>query len=339
MRLTHLPIELTAMLYMLAYVPYILIVRALATISDKELGRPLTGLETLPAVLIMSSVMLFLFAWSSGWWRSANRITVGGWRMPFPNKWTFLAGLGTAILLFTVPLSLTFKNVSIPFVQLLMRGDVLIVAPIVDLISGRKVRWYSWVALVMVSIALSLSLWERGGLHMPPLAIAAVVLYTIGYFMRLAAMTRVAKNEREDSLRGYFVEEKIVGMPFTLIFLMLITISPLGNQANELTWGFVNVWSSAALPWLIVMAVAFFAIAIFSALILLDPRENTFCVPFERAATILAGTIAAYLLAILFGQPLPTTVELVGVILLVAAIALLSLAPRWGKPVPASQPA
>src|SRR5215831_556795 len=339
MRLTHLPIELTAMLYMLAYVPYILIVRALATISDKELGRPLTGLETLPAVLVMSSVMLFVFAWGSGWWRSANRLTLGGWRIPFPNKWTFLAGLGTAILLFTVPLSLTFKNVSIPFVQLLMRGDVLIVAPLVDLLSGRKVRWYSWVALVMVSIALSLSLWERGGLNMPTLAIAAVALYTIGYFMRLAAMTRVAKNEREESLRGYFVEEKIVGMPFAILFLALITLSPLGNQASELRWGFAQVWSSAAFPWLVVMAVAFFAIAIFSALILLDPRENTFCVPFERAATILAGTIAAYLLAVFFGQSAPTTIELIGTILLIAAIVLLSLAPRWTHSAAASQPA
>jgi len=338
MRLTRLPIELTALLYMLAYVPYIFIVRKLSTIAAPELGRPLTGLETLPAVLIMSSVMLFLFAWASGWWRSANRLSLGNWRVIFPGKWTFIAGIGTALLLFTVPLSLTFKNVSIPFVQLLMRGDVLIVAPIVDLISGRKVRWYSWVALVMVSIALSLSLWERGGLNIPALALAAIILYTIGYFMRLAAMTRVAKNDKEDSLRGYFVEEKIVGMPFTIVFLSLITLSPLGNQANELSWGFVSVWSSSALPLLFIMAVAFFAIAIFSALILLDPRENTFCVPFERAATILAGTIAAFLLAIFLGQPFPTTVELIGVVLLVAAIALLSLAPRWNRPA-VTQPA
>ena len=75
----------------------------------------------------------------------------------------------------------------------------------------------------------------------------------------------------------------------------------------------------------------FLGIAIFAALILLDPRENTFCVPFERAASILAGTISAVLLALMFGQAMPTKMELIGMALLIGAIALLSLAPRWEK--------
>ena len=329
MRLTRLPIELTSLLYLAAYVPYILITRALTTTPNEELGRPFTGLEILPATLIIGLVMLVAFVWMSGWWRSANRVAIAGLQIPAPTRWTFWAGIGTSLLLFTVPLSLTFEGVSIPFIQLLMRGDVLIIAPLVDLIAGRKVRWYSWVALGMVSIALGLTLWERGGLHLPPLAIAAVVLYTIGYFMRLSVMTRVAKNGNEDSLRGYFVEEKIVGMPFAIIGLVLVTLSPLANQGNELQWGFVDVWTSSALPLLIALSVVFTAIAVFAALILLDPRENTFCVPFERAASILAGTIAAYLLAFLFDQPFPTRMELVGMMLLIGAIVLLSLAPRW----------
>ena len=329
MRLTRLPIEAVTLLYMLTYVPYMLITRALSTTASKDLGRPLTGLETLPAILIVSSVLLVAFIWLSGWWRCAHRIRVGRWRIPFPTKWTAIAGIGTSLLLFTVPLSLTFAGVSIPFIQLLMRGDVLIIAPLVDLIAGRKVRWYSWVALGLVSIALALTLWERGGLHMPALAIFAVALYTLGYFMRLATMTRVAKNDDEDALRGYFVEEKIVAMPLAILALALVTISPLASQGTQINWGFVQVWTSSALPSLLLVSVAFLGVAIFSALILLDPRENTFCVPFERAASILAGTATAYLLSLMFGQPLPTRMEVAGTILVVAAIALLSLAPRW----------
>ena len=333
MRLTRLPIEAVTLLYMLTYVPYILITRALSTMPNEALGRPLTGLETLPAMLIMSAVLLIVFVWLSGWWRSAHRISVGPWRIPFPTKWTAVAGIGTSFLLFTVPLSLTFAGVSIPFIQLLMRGDVLIIAPLVDLLAGRKVRWYSWVALGLVGIALALTLWERGGLHMPALAILAVVLYTLGYFMRLAAMTRVAKNDDENALRGYFVEEKIVAMPLAILALALVTISPLANQGTQINWGFVQVWTSSALPLLLLASVAFLGIAIFSALILLDPRENTFCVPFERAASILAGTASAYLLAFMFGLPVPTRMEVIGTILVIAAIALLSLAPRRGAAV------
>lgn len=331
MRLTRLPIEITTLFYLLMYVPYMMIARALSTTPNEELGRPLSGLETLPATLVISTVMLVVFVWLSGWWRSAHYVTVRGWRIPCPTKWTALAGVGTSLLLFTVPLSLTFEGVSIPFIQLVMRGDVLVIAPLVDLLAGRRVKWYSWVALVLVCIALGLTLWERGGLHMPPLAILAVVLYTVGYFMRLSVMTRVAKNDDENALKGYFVEEKIVGMPLAILGLALVALSPFAAQGTELGWGFVGVWTSDALPILFVLSFVFLGIAIFAALILLDPRENTFCVPFERAASILAGTISAFLLAMMFGQPMPTKMELIGMVLLIGAIALLSLAPRWEK--------
>ena len=64
-----------------------------------------------------------------------------------------------SLVLFTVPLSFTFEGVSIPFIQLIMRGDILVIAPLVDLLFGRKVRWWSWTALVMVLIALVMGLW------------------------------------------------------------------------------------------------------------------------------------------------------------------------------------
>lgn len=329
MRLASLSIQLTTLLYIITYVPYMMITRALATQPNEELGRPLTGLEILPATLIISTVMLVVFVWLSGWWRSAHRVQIGSLQIPWPTKWTLLAGLGTSLLLFTVPLSLTFEGVSIPFIQLVMRGDVLVIAPLVDLIAGRKVRWYSWVALGMVSVALGLTLWERGGLHMPPLAIFAIVLYTIGYFMRLSVMTRIAKNGDDNASKAYFVEEKLVAMPLSIVGLALVTISPLASQGSQISWGFIDVWSSNVLPLLALLALIFTAIAVFAALILLDPRENTYCVPFERAASILAGTISAFLLAVMFDLPPPTGMELVGTVLLIAAIVLLSLAPSW----------
>lgn len=322
------PIEAVSVLYLLAYLPYMVITRALATTPDHALGRPLTGLETLPAVMIMGGAMVALFIWLSGWWRAAHRTRAG---LPKPTRWTFLAGIGTAFLLFTVPLSLTFPGVSIPFMQLLMRGDVLLVAPLVDLIAGRKVRWYSWTALGLVAVGLGITLKARGGLHLPPLAIATVIAYTLGYFVRLAAMTKVAKDGSEQSLKGYFVEEKLVALPLSVLALALIGISPLAAQGQQLAWGFLKVWTSDAMPLLIALSVAYFAVTVFSALILLNPRENTFCVPFERAASIIAGLLAAYLLSAAAGQPAPTGPELIGALLLIGAIALLALAPRLGR--------
>ncbi len=72
-------------------------------------------------------------------------------------------------------------------------------------------------------------------------------------------------------------------------------------------------------------------ISVFSILILLDRRENTYCVPFERSASILAGIAAAYVLAYLSLGKYPTGPELAGAGLLIAAIVLLSLAPRFSR--------
>jgi drug/metabolite transporter (DMT)-like permease len=334
MRLTRLPIELATLIYLLTYLPYILITRLLSTTPNHELGRSLTGLQILPAVLIMAEVLLIGFIVLSGWWRAAPQLRLGRFSLPTPSRWTALSGVGAALLLFTVPLSLTFKGVSIPFIQLLMRGDVLVIAPLVDLLARRRVRWYSWVALAMVAVALVITVWSRGGLHLPPLAILTVVFYTIGYFIRLAVMTRVAKNGDPEALKGYFVGEQIVAMPLAILALWLISRSPLAAQGAQLNWGFVGVWASSAMPLLIVLAASFFCVSILAALILLNPRENTFCVPFERSASILAGILAAYVLAVAFRQPYPTPAEVVGIVLLVAAIALLSIAPRWRRSIP-----
>ena len=120
-----------------------MITRLATTTIQPALGRPLTGLETLPASLIISMVLTYLFIWLSGWHNDANAVHLGGLRVPVPTKFTFLSGLGTSLILFTVPLSFTIPDVSIPFMQLLMRGDILVIAPLLDIMFGRKVRWYS----------------------------------------------------------------------------------------------------------------------------------------------------------------------------------------------------
>ena len=64
---------------------------------------------------------------------------------------------------------------------------------------------------------------------------------------------------------------------------------------------------------------------IFGGLILLDRRENTFCVPVNRASSILAGVLASLSLALFFGHRPPGPMELLGATLVIAAILTLSL--------------
>ena len=73
-------------------------------------------------------------------------------------------------------------------------------------------------------------------------------------------------------------------------------------------------------------------VSVFAIIILLDPRENAYCVPLERAASLVAGVGGALLLAWLWGLPAPRPAELVGAGILIGAIVLLSLAPRLSRP-------
>ncbi|QJU59065.1 hypothetical protein HL653_16000 [Sphingomonas sp. AP4-R1] len=325
---TRLSLEAIVFLYFLSYLPNVILTKLVTSFPSPTLGRPLTGLETLPATLILNTLMTYGFIWASGWHRAANSMQVGGVRVPIPTRYTFLSGIGTALVLFTVPLSFTFQGVSIPFIQLLMRGDILIIAPLVDLIFGRRVRWWSWAALVMVAFALFITVKSRGGLELPPLALLTVLLYTVGYFIRLAVMTRVAKTGDDASIRRYFVEEKIIALPMAVIVLGLISASGFGGQAGQLGFGFIGVWSDPVMLWLVGIAITLTIVSIFAAVILLDARENAYCVPMERAASLIAGIGGAILLAMFWGLPWPSSADLTGAVILIAAIVLLSVAPR-----------
>lgn len=331
------PLEGYVLLYLLAYLPNVVITKLVTTTPHPGLGRPLTGLETLPASLIISTLLTYLFIWWSGWHRDAHGVTVLGSRVPVPTRYTLLSGIGTAMVLFTVPLSFTFEGVSIPFIQLLMRGDILIIAPLVDLAFGRRVRWWSWVALAMVLLALVITLTDRGGFHLPPLAILTVVVYTIGYFIRLAVMTKVSKNGDPASIRRYFVEEKVFALPLSVAMLAAVSASGIGSQAGALSWGFVQVWTDGVILPLFAIGLTLTIVSVFAIIILLDPRENAYCVPLERAASLIAGVGGALILAWFWGLPQPRTAELIGAGILIAAIVLLSLAPRLSRPVAAAR--
>lgn len=323
------PLEGYVFLYLISYLPNVIITKLVTSTPHPALGRPLTGLETLPASLIISTVLTYLFIWWSGWHKDAHGVMVLGRRIPVPTKWTFLSGIGTALVLFTVPLSFTFQGVSIPFIQLLMRGDILLIAPLVDLAFGRRVRWWSWVALVMVLAAMVITLKDRGGLYLPPLAILTIVLYTVGYFIRLAVMTKVSKSGDPASVRQYFVEEKVFALPLSVAILAAISASGIGSQSGALSWGFIAVWSDPVIWPLLGIGITLTIVSVFAIIILLDPRENAYCVPLERAASLVAGVGGAIILAWFWGLPWPRPAELVGAGILIAAIVLLSLAPRF----------
>jgi hypothetical protein len=139
-------------------------------------------------------------------------------------------------------------------------------------------------------------------------------------------------------VRRYFVEEKMIALPLSVVALAAVSAAGFGEQAGELTYGFFDVWTDPVILPLFLIGATLAMIGVVAIIILLDPNENAYCVPLERAASLVAGVGGAVLLAWFFGGKMPRPAELAGAAILIAAIALLSLAPRFSAPSSAAAP-
>jgi len=285
--------------YFASYVPYAAMAKAVTSgMVDTGATTP-SGIELLAPSLMATVVTAFAFLIFTGWWRYAGRKRIFGVDVPCPSGITLASGLCASGIIATTTLAYTFKGTSIVLVQLLLRGGVLIIAPIIDTISRRKVRWYSWLGFWLSLAGLLVPFIVEWDFLISPWCALDVGLYVFCYFVRLQLMTRRAKSEDPNANMRYFVEEQLVSSPALLIGL-LIGITSQGT-------------------------------GIFGGLILLDKRENTFCVPVNRASSILAGLIATLALVVLLGGRMPAWPELVGAALMVCAIGALTVPPALEK--------
>lgn len=327
--------------YFACYVPYSALTKWLSSASttyphvvDGHVVAPLSGLELLPATVLASTLTMVATFSMLGFWRYPTQRRVGTLSLPWPTRFTFLSGLATALILLTTTLAYTFEGVSIPFVMLLMRGGVLLLAPIVDAMSKRKVRWFSWVALGLSALSLVDAVVSRGGRHVPWLCALDVLAYLGGYFLRLQLMSRLGKSDDPQVNRRYFAEEQMVATPIALALLALFALVAPAPLAEPLRHGFAGIVSDPRLRWALLAGVFSQGTGVFGGLVLLDARENTFCVPLNRAASILAGVAASMAMASMVGAHAPSGWELLGASLLVIAIFVLWLGGRPRSPAP-----
>lgn len=313
-------LEVVVPLYLLVQAGYVVLTRLS---SDDGAG----GLAILPYSLLVFLVLTFGFIWLSGWHRDAHQRRILGISLPVPARETLFSGIGSAMMLCSIPMSYSLAGVSIPLILVLLRGGVLAAAPLVDLVHRRRIHWASLSALLLVAAALVVVLHGQGGSALSPLALLTVTLYNAGFLLRLEMMTRIAKRGDAAQTRRYYVEEKLVALPLALIALTGIVV-----LAADVPGGFAGIiglrWTPMLLAAALAMGIAMAVASLLTSLILLNARENSFCVPLERASSLLAGMAAAWLLHWHWQQLAPTAAEMGGAGLLFVAIALLALARR-----------
>jgi hypothetical protein len=322
-------IWLFALGYFLAYAPYSALTKAL---SEGAVGPVRTGLEILPLTLFSLMVGMYAVLFATGWWKEARgKLTLGPITLPAPRKRTLLSGIATAAVIVTATLAYSFEGVSIVLMMLLMRGGVLVMAPVIDLNSQRRVPWTSWSALILCLASLLVATSHRADLRLSMPAMACIVVYLGAYFVRLHFMSRLAKNESKSDARAYFVEEQMTAGPVALGLAIILALAlPKDIGAGEqLRSGLVDVIGSSQ-RWVVVLVGLFsLGTGVFGTLVLLDARENSFTVPVNRAASVLAGVAATFALNGLVRGARVDLGELAGAALVILAIALLAWPMRY----------
>ena len=310
--------------YFAFYAPYTLLLKVLTTQIWPGVDGPTSGFRILPAVAIATAVVLLAIITFKGWWKYVSHREFLGRSLPIPPATLVLSGFGTAVIIGTTTLAFTFSGVSILLALLLMRGGVLIIAPSVDLLFRRRVRWFSWVALGITLPAITIAVFDVNNYRLTSIALLTIGAYLCGYLLRLPCLTRLAKQQDDKITLRYFVEESMVAVSLLVAIPAVFALVGQGEIMMELRRGFVEMFaSSVTLPAMLIGAL-YAGLYCFGTLIYLDCRENTFCIPLNRASSLLAGLLATLLLAALFGQTFPSAAQFGSAGLIVLALMFLS---------------
>lgn len=326
--------------YFAAYVPYTLLTKAVS--SGGGGVTQVSGTAILPLATMTSVVGMVAFISLMRWWGYAAHVRLFGVRVPRPRLVTLMSGIATAAILLTTTLAYTFDGISVLFAMLLMRGGVLLLAPEVDQLNGRPfstIPWWSWAGSGLALMALLVAFSEDGGAALTLVAAIDIAIYLVAYFFRLSWMSQKAKTSGREARIAFFVEEQMVATPVALVGLAVFASLGESRFASELAWGFSAIWAYPE-TFILVMVIGLCSqlTGVFGGLILLEPAENAYTVPVNRASSILAGVVSSYLALPFFDGEAPSLYELLGAGVVVVAIVVLSYPVLAARRRPAPSP-
>jgi protein-tyrosine-phosphatase len=305
------------------YTPYSGLTKALSS-GLLGVGGPVRGIVLLPISAIATVVGMYSFITAMQWWKYAGRRQVFGVTVPFPRRLTFLSGVCMATIMGTTTLAFTFGGLSIVLVLVLLRGGTLIIAPMVDAIVGRRVRWFSWAAMVVSLLAVLVVLIDAGNYRLSSTAAVVIIAYLTAYFFKLQFMSRLAKSDERQATLSYFVEEQMVASPLLVLTLAVLAFIGAGDVMMGFRAGFTSFLSNPDAIFAVLVGLFYAALCVCTTFIFLDRRENTFCMPMHCGSSMLSGFTATYALALLLNQNIPSVPQITSAGLIIVALGFLS---------------
>jgi len=310
--------------FYLFYTPYSGLTKALSSGLLPGTNGPVRGTVLLPVSAIATMIGMLGFITAMGWWKYAGRREFFGISIPFPRRLTFLSGICMATIMGTTTLAFTFGGLSIVLVLVLLRGGTLVIAPLVDGIVGRRVRWFSWAAMSISLMAVLVVLNDAANYKLTVAAIIDVAAYLIAYFFKLQFMSRLAKSDEKTATLRYFVEEQMVASPLLVLALVVMAFIGAGDVMAGFRFGLTTFLASPGAGFAALVGLFYAALCICTTLIFLDRRENTFCMPMHCGSSMLSGFTATAALAYVYNQSSPSNAQSISAAFLVIALGFLS---------------
>ena len=310
--------------YYISYTPYSGLTKALSNGLLPGTGGPVKGIVLLPISAIATVIGMFSFITVKGWWKYAGRREFFGYQIPFPRLLTFLSGVCLATIMGTTTLAFSFAGFSIVVVLVLLRCGTLIIAPVIDRIAGRRVRWFSWTAMFVSLAAVLIALSDASSYTLTLAAAIDVAAYLAAYFFKFQFMSRLAKTGERSATLRYFVEEQIVASPLLVVVLVILALLGTGDVMTGFRTGLTSFVFTPGAIYAALVGFSYAALCICTTLIFLDRRENTYCVPMHCGSSMLAGFTATLILALWFNQSAPSTAQNLSAGFLIVALGFLS---------------
>lgn len=326
-----LEVVLLSLGVMLTYIPVMTLTRmASQGLFPSHRGMVVGWFEIMPLYCVGIIVLSVAFSFLTGWNRFSRQFTFLGLSLPIPRWFVVLSSVMIIGQIITMQWIYAYGGISIVFASLLMKGGLFVVAPLVDLTMRsrrRRIYWPSWVASVMSLAALILPFLEKVDTTITLACALDIFMYLVVYYCKITILSRYAKNNMVNERKRYIAEEQL---SLSLILLIAMPIAGVvglatGIEPFQSIWnGFTRLPASGFILEPIVIGLASTTSGICASLVLLDRRENTFCVTLIQSGSVIAGAISSAILAFFWGQTPPSVLKLLSVAIVLAAIVVLS---------------
>ncbi|MSQ04209.1 MAG: hypothetical protein EXR71_20360 [Myxococcales bacterium] len=271
-------------------------------------------------------LLCLVVVFARGWHRFE-----GSWRLALP---IVPSGICTAIVIPTTTVIYSLP-ISVMVAMVIMRGSIIVVSRLVDEVQIRQglltktVVWEENVAVGFSLGAVAVHLWWEPSPGLSPTALWVLGFYVGAYAVRIYLMNWFKNRGLVglDNRTWFGIEQLVATCVLALALAAAMTsgsVEPFAVAVREAVVAPHAAWRPATLAGTVYGLVAFFSVFIF----MYKGRTATFAGLVNRLTSLVAGTVATLIFALVFGGKYPKSADWLSLGFILVAVAFLTRAER-----------